>query len=225
MLMANPGPTRGFWPVFRGFRPWLGRIGVLAALSAATVVAKPLRFLNVSYDPTRELFQDENAAFLRQWQAGAAVGAQGDGHANSVPDGPMARPPELRIYMSHGGSGKQARSILEGLEADVATLALAYDLDAGSVTIKASSRAHYMPNSEPIHVKLVYEKKSQRVLGAQMIGKDGVAKRIDVVAAGLRSAWTLKDFAGLDLAYAPPFAPVWDPILVAANVALKKASI
>ena len=103
--------------------------------------------------------------------------------------------------------------------------ALAADLDADSVMIKASSRAHYMAGSEPIHVKLVYEKKSQRVLGAQMIGKDGVAKRIDVVAAGLKSAWTLKDFASLDLAYAPPFAPVWDPILVAANVALKKASI
>jgi NADPH-dependent 2,4-dienoyl-CoA reductase/sulfur reductase-like enzyme len=100
--------------------------------------------------------------------------------------------------------------------------ALAAGLDADSVMIKASSRAHYMPGSEPIHVKLVYEKSSQRVLGAQMIGKDGVAKRIDVVAAGLKSAWTLKDFAGLDLAYAPPFAPVWDPILVAANVALKK---
>jgi NADPH-dependent 2,4-dienoyl-CoA reductase/sulfur reductase-like enzyme len=102
--------------------------------------------------------------------------------------------------------------------------ALAAGLDADSVTIEASSRAHYMASSEPITVKLVYEKKSQRVLGAQMIGKDGVAKRIDVVAAGLKNAWTLKDFASLDLAYAPPFAPVWDPILVAANVALKKAS-
>lgn len=98
-----------------------------------------------------------------------------------------------------------------------------HGLETDSVMIKASSRAHYMPGSEPIHVKLVYEKSSQRVLGAQMIGKDGVAKRIDVVAAGLKNAWTLKDFAGLDLAYAPPFAPVWDPILVAANVALKKA--
>ena len=97
-----------------------------------------------------------------------------------------------------------------------------HGLEAESVLIKASSRAHYMPGSEPIHVKLVYEKHSQRVLGAQMIGKDGVAKRIDVVAAGLKNAWTLKDFAGLDLAYAPPFAPVWDPILVAANVALNK---
>ncbi len=101
-------------------------------------------------------------------------------------------------------------------------MALKYGLEAESVLIEASSHAHYMPGSEPIHVKLVYEKHSQRVLGAQMIGKDGVAKRIDVVAAALKSAWPLRDIANLDLAYAPPFAPVWDPLLVAANVALKK---
>ncbi|PID85596.1 MAG: NADH oxidase [Chloroflexi bacterium] len=98
-----------------------------------------------------------------------------------------------------------------------------HGLEAESVLIKASSRAHYMPGSEPIHVKLVYEKNTQRLLGAQMIGKDGVAKRIDVVAAALKSAWTVRDIANLDLAYAPPFAPVWDPLLVAANVALRQA--
>ncbi len=97
-------------------------------------------------------------------------------------------------------------------------------IESDAVVVKASSRAHYMQGSEPIHVKLVYEKKSQRVLGAQMIGKDGVAKRIDVVAAALKAAWTLRDIANLDLAYAPPFAPVWDPLLVAANVAISKES-
>ena len=94
-------------------------------------------------------------------------------------------------------------------------------LDAASVTIEASSRAHYMPGHASIHLKLVYEKGSERILGAQMVGKDGVAQRIDVIAAALRANWTLEDLAGLDLAYAPPFAPVWDPILVAANVAKK----
>ena len=97
--------------------------------------------------------------------------------------------------------------------------AKAMGLDAASVTIEASSRAHYMPNSEPIHVKLVFEQGTQRILGAQMVGKDGVAKRIDVVAAALKAGWTIGDIADLDLSYAPPFAPVWDPILVAANVA------
>jgi len=94
--------------------------------------------------------------------------------------------------------------------------------DAASVTIQAESRAHYMPGSAPLHLKLVYEKGTKRLLGAQMVGKDGVAQRIDVIAAALRANWTLEDLAGLDLAYAPPFAPVWDPILVAANVAQKR---
>ena len=56
-----------------------------------------------------------------------------------------------------------------------------------------------------------------------MIGKDGVAKRIDVVAAALKSAWTLRDIVNLDLSYAPPFAPVWDPLLVATNAAIRQA--
>jgi CoA-dependent NAD(P)H sulfur oxidoreductase len=99
--------------------------------------------------------------------------------------------------------------------------ALRAGLNATSVTIEASSRSHYMPGSEPIHLKLVYEAGTERLLGAQMVGKDGVAKRIDVIAAALRARWNLADLADLDLSYAPPFAPVWDPILVAANVAKK----
>jgi NADPH-dependent 2,4-dienoyl-CoA reductase/sulfur reductase-like enzyme len=94
----------------------------------------------------------------------------------------------------------------------------ALGFDADSVLIKASSRAHYMPGSMPIHVKLVFERKTQRLLGAQMVGKDGVAKRIDVVATALRAGWTTHDLVDLDLSYAPPFAPVWDPLLVAARI-------
>ncbi len=93
--------------------------------------------------------------------------------------------------------------------------------DAASVTIKAPARAHYMPTHPPIHVKLVFEKHSKKLLGGQMIGVEGVAKRIDVIAAALFAGWTVYDLAKLDLSYAPPFAPVWDPILVAANVASK----
>ena len=83
-----------------------------AALGASfiqPVLAADLTLLNVSYDPTRELYQDVNAAFARQWKA-----KSGD---------------ELKIKTSHGGSGKQARSVLDGLEADVVTLGLAYDID------------------------------------------------------------------------------------------------
>jgi sulfate transport system substrate-binding protein len=75
-----------------------------------TVLAAPLTLLNVSYDPTRELYQDVNAAFVKQWKAKTGQ--------------------DLTIRQSHGGSGKQARSVIDGLEADVVTLALAYDVDA-----------------------------------------------------------------------------------------------
>lgn len=96
-----------------------------------------------------------------------------------------------------------------------------FGFDAQSTTISSTSYAHYMPGATPIHVKLVYEAKTRRLLGAQIIGKEGVAKRIDIIAAALRGGWTTYDLAELDLSYAPPFAPVWDPILVAANIADK----
>ncbi|NCC34258.1 MAG: NADH oxidase, partial [Chloroflexia bacterium] len=82
-----------------------------------------------------------------------------------------------------------------------------------------SSRAHYMPGHQPIHVKLVYEAETRRLLGGQMVGSEGVAKRIDVIAAALHGGWTVDELGELDLSYAPPFAPVWDPVLVAANLA------
>ena len=71
--------------------------------------AADITLLNVSYDPTRELYQDFNAAFARQWKA-----KTGD---------------TVTVKQSHGGSGKQARSVIDGLEADVVTLALGYDID------------------------------------------------------------------------------------------------
>lgn len=103
-----------------------------------------------------------------------------------------------------GLSERQART--EGFEVETAV-------------VTASAQAHYMPKHTPVHVKLVFERGSQRLLGAQMVGQSGVAKRIDVAAAALQAGWTTAELADLDLSYAPPFAPVWDPILVAANVA------
>ncbi len=99
--------------------------------------------------------------------------------------------------------------------------ALEHGFDAASVTIKSLSRAHYYPGHKPLHVKLVFERGSKRLLGAQMAGQEGAALRINVLAAALHAGWTVEDVSFLDLAYAPPFAPVWDPILVAANVAKK----
>src|SRR5512147_1490277 len=91
-------------------------VRLLATLTLALGIGIPalavaeVQLLNVSYDPTRELYQDFNAAFAKYWK-----GKTGQG---------------LTIQQSHGGSGKQARSVIDGLEADVVTLALAYDVDA-----------------------------------------------------------------------------------------------
>lgn len=94
-----------------------------------------------------------------------------------------------------------------------------YVVQTASAT--ATSRASYMPGHSQIHVKLVYETGSGRLLGGQLVGGEGVAKRVDIIAAALHARWTVDQLAELDLAYAPPFAPVWDPILVAANLAKK----
>ncbi len=83
---------------------------VLGFASISAVSQAQTTLLNVSYDPTRELYQDFNAAFLKHWQAK-------NGEA-------------LKINQSHGGSAKQARAVIDGLDADVVTLALAYDIDA-----------------------------------------------------------------------------------------------
>src|SRR5437667_7159024 len=82
----------------------------IIAISLAGAEAKEIKLLNVSYDPTRELYQDFKTAFARYWEA-----KTGD---------------KLTIQQSHGGSGKQARSVIDGLQGDVVTLALAYDIDA-----------------------------------------------------------------------------------------------
>jgi sulfate transport system substrate-binding protein len=90
-------------------KPILPMVAILA-LGLGGAAAKDVKLLNVSYDPTRELYEDFNKAFIQHWQ-----GKTGD---------------KLTINQSHGGSGKQARSVIDGLAGDVVTLALAYDIDA-----------------------------------------------------------------------------------------------
>jgi len=92
---------------------------------------------------------------------------------------------------------------------------------AKAVKIEHGSRAHYYPSPGPISVKLVWDPGDGRLLGAQMAGPVAEAKRIDVLVTALHHGLTIEDLQRLDLSYAPPFAPVWDPILVAANVAAK----
>ena len=94
--------------------------------------------------------------------------------------------------------------------------------EAMTSTITADSRDRSYPGNTPITITLILDKKSKRLLGAEMAGQEGVAKRIDVFAAALDNRMTVQALTQLDLSYAPPYAPPWDPILVAANVAIKK---
>ncbi|MDF1594440.1 MAG: FAD-dependent oxidoreductase [Desulfobacterales bacterium] len=90
------------------------------------------------------------------------------------------------------------------------------------VTITARSRAHAHPGSSAIHVHMVGDKASGRLLGVQMVGREGVAHRINAPAVALHSQMTVAAFSQCDLAYAPPFGPTWDPMLTAANQLVKK---
>ncbi len=98
-----------------------------------------------------------------------------------------------------------------------------HGLNAVKVAVTGRSRAHYYPGGAPVQTVLIVEKDSKKLWGAQMAGRDGVAQRINVFAAALAAGMTLEQIYNLDLAYAPPFSPVWDPILNAADVAMKKA--
>lgn len=114
-------------------------ISLLSALYASTSFAADVSLLNVSYDPTRELYQDYNAAFAKYWKA-----KTGD---------------TVTVKASHGGSGKQARAIIDGLEADVATLALAADIDAlqeKASLIPANWQTRLKHNSSPYTSTIVF---------------------------------------------------------------------
>jgi len=93
--------------------------------------------------------------------------------------------------------------------------------DAYATTIRHRSRSKHYPGGYSITVHLITERDTRKLLGAQMIGREGVAHRIDVMAAVLQAGMTAEDVYHLDLGYAPPFAPAWDPILIAANKARK----
>jgi NADPH-dependent 2,4-dienoyl-CoA reductase/sulfur reductase-like enzyme len=88
-----------------------------------------------------------------------------------------------------------------------------------TASIDATTRAHYYPEAKPIRIKVLAERGTGRLLGAQIVGQEGAAKRIDVFATALWNDMTVADLLNVDLSYAPPFSPVWDPVLIAARQA------
>src|SRR5512133_1023800 len=113
-------------------------IVALAGGPPAARAAPPVQLLNVSYDPTRELYEAVNAAFAREWRAKTGQ--------------------EVVVKQSHGGSGKQARAVVDGLEADVVTLALAYDVDAVAKTglLPADWQKRLPQNASPYTSTIVF---------------------------------------------------------------------
>jgi NADPH-dependent 2,4-dienoyl-CoA reductase/sulfur reductase-like enzyme len=94
-------------------------------------------------------------------------------------------------------------------------------LEHVSAVIKSRTRAGYYPGAAAITVKVLAERGSGRLLGGQIVGGEGAAKRIDILAVALHAGMTVQDVIDLDLSYAPPFSPVWDPVAVAAREAVK----
>jgi NADPH-dependent 2,4-dienoyl-CoA reductase/sulfur reductase-like enzyme len=115
-----------------------------------------------------------------------------------------------------GTVGTQAMKVF-GLEVAVAGFsekeAIALGYETASVTVRSSSNASYYPDSQAITTKMVMDVKTRKVLGVQMVGRKGVAKRIDSAAVALHAQMTVDEIAWLDLSYAPPFAPVWDALI------------
>jgi NADPH-dependent 2,4-dienoyl-CoA reductase/sulfur reductase-like enzyme len=125
-------------------------------------------------------------------------------------------------------TGIAGSSVFKVLDLEVARTGLSFQQaqEAGFKPvenhIQSASRAHAHPGSQIIHVNLVGDKNTRKLLGASMVGKEGVAHRIDSVAVALHAGMTVEEFYQCDFAYAPPFNPVWDPLLTAANQLLKK---
>ncbi|MFF7154524.1 FAD-dependent oxidoreductase [Streptomyces sp. NPDC008139] len=88
-----------------------------------------------------------------------------------------------------------------------------------TAVIESTSRAGYYPDADPMTVKMLAERGTGRLLGLQIVGREGAAKRVDVGAVALTARMTVEDMVALDLGYAPPFSPVWDPVLIAARKA------
>jgi NADPH-dependent 2,4-dienoyl-CoA reductase/sulfur reductase-like enzyme len=84
-------------------------------------------------------------------------------------------------------------------------------------TVEALTRSHYYPGAAKLNVKLVVEKATGRLLGGQIVGRNGAAKRIDTIATAIAAGMTAEQLVYLDLSYAPPFSPVWDPVQTAAR--------
>jgi NADPH-dependent 2,4-dienoyl-CoA reductase/sulfur reductase-like enzyme len=90
-----------------------------------------------------------------------------------------------------------------------------------TAVVDSTTKAGYFPGAQPIRVKMIAERRSGRLLGAQIVGKEAAAKRVDALAICIWNEMGVDEILSLDLSYAPPFSPVWDPVLIAARKAFE----
>jgi NADPH-dependent 2,4-dienoyl-CoA reductase/sulfur reductase-like enzyme len=219
--------------------------GGLTVLADGTEIAADLVVIAVGVRPATDLLIDAGAEHLpdrsvavdaRMRTSLPDVFAAGDavalphlvlGRPAWVPLGPAAnKTGRVAGTVAAGGSasfgGVVGTAVVKVFGLEVARTGLglaeaqAAGLDAVATDAVSRSRAKYYPGSSPLHVRLVHTR-GGRLLGGQLAGREGAAKRIDVVATALHAGFAVTDLAALDLSYAPPFAPVYDPLLVAAN--------
>jgi NADPH-dependent 2,4-dienoyl-CoA reductase/sulfur reductase-like enzyme len=144
---------------------------------------------------------------------GTHANKQGRAAGTNIGGGYATFPGVVGTAVSKICSHEVARTGLTTAEAEAA------GFDPCSAVTESTTRAGYYPGALPITTKIIAERATGRLLGAQIVGQEGAAKRIDALAVALWHGMTVEEMTGLDLSYAPPFAPVWDPILIAARKA------
>jgi NADPH-dependent 2,4-dienoyl-CoA reductase/sulfur reductase-like enzyme len=148
-------------------------------------------------------------------QLGTHANKQGRIAGVNATGGDVAFPGVVGTAVSKVCKYEVARTGLTEAEAEQA------GIEVVSAIIKSSTRATYYPGAGPIWVKLVADPSTGRVLGGQIVGVEGAAKRIDVLAACVWTGVAVDELALMDLSYAPPYSPVYDPLLVAARATAK----
>lgn len=152
------------------------------------------------------------------------------GKGDFIPLGPTANKQGRVAGENLGGGyatfrGVVGTAVFKTFELEIARTGLseaearAHGFAVEKVVIEEKTRAGYYPGARSMRVVVVFDRRSRRLLGGQMVGVEGVSKRIDILAAALANKMTVDEAAYMDLSYAPPFAPVWDPVLVALQVA------
>ncbi|HEX3752548.1 MAG TPA: FAD-dependent oxidoreductase [Streptosporangiaceae bacterium] len=218
--------------------------GGLIAVVDGTEIATDLVVIAVGVRPATDLLIEAGAGHLPDRSVVVDEGMRTSlpdvyaaGDAVALPHLVLGRPAWVPLGPAANKTGRVAGTVAAGgsasfkgivgtvavkvFDLEVASTGLglaearAAGLDAVATDEVSRSRAKYYPGSSPLHVRLVHTREG-RLLGGQFAGREGAAKRVDVLATALYAGLTVADLAALDLSYAPPFAPVYDPVRAAA---------